>query len=747
MRGAVRKTAGQAARAVLALAAAQASVYAEAGAARETLDAASSVRVVKLTTPPKVDGVLSEGEWGAAASCELRYQTEPGDNAPASERTDVFLAYDREHLYVAFRAFDREPAALRARVARRDDVFLDDHVSVFLDTFDDRRRAYVFHFNPLGVQADGVYTESETQNLTWDGIVESKGAITADGYVIEAAIPFKTLRFQGGKDRRWGLHVRRWIARRSERVSWRPISRDRSGYLIQMGSLAGLEEIYGGRTLDLIPTLTVSANGEREPGAAGAGAARLNNVNRVEPGLTAVYALTPNLSVAAAVNPDFSQVEADAPQISVNQRFPLFFPEKRPFFLEGAEVFRSLHNAAPRIVDTRQIVDPDWGVKLTGKIGKNTVGFLSAADRAPGLRVAPSTPEYGEKARFNIFRYQRDVLSQAALGLFVTDRRFAGSANTLVAVDGRARFLEKHTVAFQFAQTWTGEGGGGATPRASRKGGATYFVYNFAGRTWDWGFSDSHVARDYRPGAGFQSRTGYDRYYSYVGRTHRPKGESWYVSVRPFVVGLLLRDARGRADDSFLDPGLDIKFARGVSLYAYHSNRRDFFAGRGHATSAYVFSYTVDSFKRVSFGGRLEFGTGVNFDPARAEVGRALDNTLRVTLKPNDRINSEFLLLKSSLTARAGGERFFNQEIYRNRTTYQFTRFSALRSILEYDTAERRFGASLLYGYTPRPNTALFVGYSDLLFNGLDPLEGRRAPGLFRQRRTLFAKLSYNFRL
>lgn len=576
--------------------------------------------------------------------------------------------------------------------------------------------------------------------------------MTNDGYVIEAAIPFRTIRFQTSAG--WGLQVQRYIARKDERATWQPLSRDRAGFLIQMGRLTGIEGIYTGRTLDLIPTLTLSANGEREFTSIaldGTGRdARLNNVNRVEPGLTAIYTLTPNLTFSATVNPDFSQVEADVPQVNVNQRFPLFFPERRPFFLEGAEVFRSFYSAAPRLVDTRQIVDPDWGVKLTGKIGRNTIGLLSASDAAPGLRLAPVNENFGRNAQFNIARFQRDIGREATIGAVLTDRRFAGNTNTLLAFDGRIRFGGIHLISFQFANSWTRDApatANGITTTAPRRaGGATYFVYNLAGRKWDFGFSDSHVARNYRPGAGFQRRTGYDRYYSYVGRTFRPEKPSWWVSVRPFVVGLLFRTAQGNVDESFLDPGLDMKFARGISIYTYHSNRRNFFADRSFATCAFVFDFEVNNFRRFAVEGTFESGGGVNFDPARPVRGSARNNRLLVTFRPNNNLNSSLLYLGSRLTSLDGGKRFFNQDIIRNRTTYQLTRFNAVRAIVDYDTAARQFGASILYAYTPRPNTALFVGYSDLLYNGFDPLEERRAAGLFHLRRTLFLKASYNFR-
>lgn len=704
---------------------------------------ANSLILYKTDKPPVIDGVLADGEWNAEAKAALTHQFEPQQLSTATERTEAFLMFDREFLYVAFRAYDSNPSAIRAPVSKRDAVGLDDFVSVWLDTFDDRRRTYAFRFNPLGVQEDGIFTDSDRSDLSWDGILESKGALLPDGYAVEAKIPFKTLRFQINERKTWGLHLFRKIARKNESVSWTVISPDKDSLLIQMGSLGGLDGVYAGRALDLIPTVTVSNNAEREADSTVPGGARLVSRNKIDPGLTAVYTITPNLTLAATVNPDFSQIENDVPQVSVNQRFPLFFPERRPFFQEGAEVFRSFCSAAPRIVDTRQIVDPDWGVKLTGKIGKNTIGFLSASDNAPGLRLAPNDQNFGKNAQFNILRLSRDVFSQSSVGLSVTDRRFAGASNTVGTLDGRIRFGEgRQLFAYQVSYSKTKESDG-----TSRAGGLSYFAYTYEDRKWDFGTTQSGAARNFRAQSGFIRRTGYLRSYGYVGRTFRPKEKSWWVKARPFVVALAFRDQNGNLDESFFDPGVDLEFARGISVYTFFSTRRDNFLGRSYSTRAFLTYFTVNAFKRFAVSGNFTVGSAVNFNPARPETGDLFDSELVVTLRPTTKLNSEFLWLKSSLAATDGsGEELFAQDIYRNRTIYQITLFQSIRSIIDYDTLQRRIGLSLLYAYTPRPNTAVFVGYGDALYNGFDPLSGTRQSGLFRQSRSLFAKFSYNFR-
>jgi hypothetical protein len=425
--------------------------------------------------------------------------------------------------------------------------------------------------------------------------------------------------------------------------------------------------------------------------------------------------------------------------VNVNQRFPLFFPERRPFFLEGDEVFRS--PGALTFVNTRQIVDPDWGLKLTGKIGKNTIGILSASDRAPGLVVAPEHPDFGENASFNILRYQRDVLRDSRVGIFITDRRFAGTRNTVFAVDGQLRFREVNTFGFQLGRSSTRAADG-----LTRPGSATYGWYEHRGRHWRVFLNDLHVTRDYRAQTGFVRRTGFHQNSANIGYEFQPEKKSGWVSVRPYIVPKYLRTDEGLVDESYVDPGFDLKLARGISFYVYHSFHRDSFQGREYPYGFNVAYYTINSFKRVAFDGYVQWGEGVNFDPSNPKVGRAWASETTITLRPTNNLIVSLLHIKSNLQDKDTGGRLFNQDIFRTRMTYQLTRFNAIRAIFDYDTTRRQTGVNLLYAYTPRPNTAFFVGYNDLLFNGIDPLDGTRARGLFRQRYTLFTKLSYNFR-
>src|SRR5205085_2818279 len=304
-----------------------------------------------------------------------------------SEPTEALVGYDAKFIYIAFRAHD-EAGKVRATVAKRDNVFNDDWVGVWLDTFNDGRRAYELIFNPLGVQADAMFTEGVSEDFSVDIVMESKGVVTQDGYTVEIAIPFKSLRYVAGKDKLWGVQFMRTIKRfNNEQSTWEPIARDNSSLLGQEGHITGLEGVSTERTLELIPSLTVSEEGRRVPtitagqlaglNAAGVRAPVdrgrfLNKPMGFDPGVTAKFDLTPTMTLNFTYNPDFAQVEADQTVITANQRFPIFFDEKRPFFLEGKDYFETIISA----VHTRTIVNPQYAVKFTGKRGKETFGVL-----------------------------------------------------------------------------------------------------------------------------------------------------------------------------------------------------------------------------------------------------------------------------------------------------------------------------------------------------------------------------------
>jgi hypothetical protein len=532
------------------------------------------VSVPRFERAPAIDGKLDEEVWKRAAVLKDFYQVNPGDNAAPTYPTRVLLGYDSRNFYVAFHATD-DPSKVQATLAKRDNVLgTDDSVRILLDTFDDKRRAYVLVFNPLGVQQDGVRTEGMGVDFSVDIVMESKGRITEDGFVVEVAVPFKSLRYRAGPGRRWGVQVfRRTEHRNREEDSWMPLSRSDASILGQSGHVTGLEDISTERALELIPSLTLSETGKRvrsvppsviraTPGLTDPGRF-VNEPVKVDPGLTARLGITPNVTLDLALNPDFAQVEADQLVVTTNQRFPIFFAEKRPFFLEGIEIFDTPLAA----VHTRAVVDPDAAVKLTGKRGRNSFGLLFASDNGPGdfvgdERLNPSNFHFLDRnASVGVVRLKRDVGKDSSLGLIATSYDFKSDGrpltsfdlatgdpcaaekslertNRLGGFDGHFRLDKITTLDFQVVGTNTR----GCFFDPARDGdffrtgnGLGYSIaYDVTGRNFGWTLGAEGQTRDYEADLGFTQRVDHNNDYFAFRYSTDPKQKGrltqWEIS-------------------------------------------------------------------------------------------------------------------------------------------------------------------------------------------------------------------------
>ena len=542
---------------------------------------AKPIVMPRFDVAPVIDGKLDDEVWKRAVVLKDFLQVGPGDNIAPSKPTEMMMGYDARTFYVAFHCYD-EPEKVRASVAKRDNVFGEDNVRVFLDTFNDQRRAYVLGFNPLGVQQDGIQTEGSGTDFSVDIVMESKGMITTDGWTLEVAIPFKSLRYEAGKGKLWGLHVWRNIDRFNDEIdSWMPISRDISSQLSQEGHLTGLEGISTERTLEIIPSVTVSETGKRVNALSLAQLAAdptlldpgriLNQPIKAEIGLTAKYGLTPTVTLDLAINPDFAQVEADQTVVTANQRFPIFFDEKRPFFLEGIDIFKT----PIRAVHTRAVVDPDLAVKLSGKSGRNTFGLLLASDNAPGnfneeerhSGAFPAIQRFVDKnAYIGILRLKRDIGTGSNIGLLFTSYNFIEKHNQLGGIDGRFKISKQKTFSFQVLASTSrrcfsepaldthrpGPSDGcfvGYDPTAGNpnrpgqtrsyyrtgRGLAYNFSYNRGGRHFYYGFNGNGQTQDYRADVGFTRRlnTNFEGGYAGYHSEQKPKARliSWNVNA------------------------------------------------------------------------------------------------------------------------------------------------------------------------------------------------------------------------
>lgn len=741
------------------------------------------VNIPRFDVAPVIDGKLDDEIWKKAAVFDNFVQIEPGDNIAPSKQTIAYVGYDEKNLYVGFHAFD-DPSLLRATVARRDDVFSDDNVRVTLDTFNDQRRAYVFFFNPFGIQADAILSDGQQQqggpDFSVDVVMESKGVLLSDGYSVEVKIPFKSLRYAAGKGKFWGFNVGRRIPRlNNENDSWMPIERNISS-LRQIGKITGLDDIKSERNLEIIPSITLSESGERiEDTRLPLGSRILNYPVKQEIGVSVKFQLTPNVTFDGAINPDFAEVEADAPVVRANERFPIFFPEKRPFFLEGIDYFRT----PLQVVNTRNIADPDVALKLTGKTGRNTFGFLSAVDRFN---------ESDSKAYIGVMRLKRDFGVQSYLGMVATTYHFGSKRhNNLLGFDGKYQFTPEKVFDFQVV---------GANSRRDfydpnvdaeeyRAGnGIAYQAnYDYTGKNRGFRIGVNGRSRDYRADVGFTRRT----------NTHGVSG-GWRIGTEPdpkkTLIGLTTRtffnvsvDEKGRLQQfrtSFntewnfqkelrIETGTDFEFSR---IY------EDEFGARRNASQQGIFfgesfrkanQFTVDGEIEKTFSKRLSAGAGFgvttnafDFDfgaseryprvsPAALAGSSQLDPGpglsfaygLGVELQPSEPWNIELRYTRDKLRRNDTKRTAFDANIYSLRSTYQFTRFTFARVRMDFETIDGSVNSQLLFGWSPNPGTAVYVGYNDNSnYRAFNAFRNQFDEGFRRDGRTFFLRMSYLFR-
>lgn len=511
--------------------------------------------------PDGVGGVGGIGGVGLRVT-DFR-QREPGDGVPASQETTAYVSYDDANLYVIFVCTD-DPTKVRARIAKREQFSADDGVLVYLDTFHDRQRAYLFGANPLGVQLDGLVTEGQSDDYSFDAVWHSEGRLTATGYVVRLAIPFRSLRFPGTSEQRWGIALARLIRRNNEKAYWPALTKRVPGFVPQFGVAEGLRDISPGRNIQFAPYTTVADARFLDRNGPAFRTAREGRV-----GVDAKVVLRDAFTLDATVNPDFSQVESDDPQVTANQRFEVFFPELRPFFIENAGYFVTPVN----LFFSRRVADPGGGLRLTGKSGRWAVGAIAIDDRAPG-QVAPTHPLHGRRAGIGAIRVQRGLAQESAVGLLVTDRELAGSSNRVYAADGRVKVGRNWVITGQLMESETRELDG------TRRSGPGYLAgLQRKGRHFGYQGSYLDLAAGFDAPLGFLTRVDVretEHKWEYRGR---PDG--LVTEYGPNLKVLLNWDRRGRLQDRAVEASGTVALKRATRLELAHAVAFELFDDRG----------------------------------------------------------------------------------------------------------------------------------------------------------------------
>ncbi len=721
------------------------------------------VTPTRTDTPPVIDGVLDDKVWTNAARLGDFTQQAPVDGAPATEATDVYIAYDSENLYFGFHAHYENPEIMRANRVERDRAMQDDLMTVYFDTFLDQQRGYDFDVNGYGVQGDGVIASGGGRggggrgggwgggpipraDRSWNTLFDTASRIVEDGFTAEMAIPFKSLRYPGppeGEPHRWGFQLVREVkGKDQENQVWAPMSRDETSFFAQMGILEGMTDISTSRNLEFLPTLTAIQYGELDPTLP----EFVNQSTDPDAGLNVKYGITSDLTADFTVNPDFSQIESDRPQIEVNQRFPLFYSELRPFFVEGAEIFRI--QAPVTVVHTRTIVDPDYGAKLSGQVGRFSVGVLTANDQAAGRLDDPADAGFGKTAQTFIARARYDLYAESNLGVIFTGRELLDSHSRTLGFDGNFRLSP--TISTRFSAIGSSNQG-----RGEMEAGGHLVVAGLrrSGRHLGFGLSGYEISREFDTAVGFVRRNDTRRLDGNLGYQFRP--ESWIINWGPSISYGQNYDFDGVLHDETRSARMNFNFARSISVFSNVSWDMERFGGTDFEKQGFFVRGNVNTNRRYSFGADFSMREEIYYlGPYLGEqVGYGVDATIR----PLDSVQSSLSFERRRFTDPANNDdEVFDVRIFRATTNIQFTDRLGMRNISEFDSEGRTIDFNILFNYRVNAGTVFYVGYDDH-FQQADLIEDDRdgdgieeqiffATGQRRTNRAFFLKMQYLLR-
>ena len=719
------------------------------------LTAAARISVPHVDRASQIEDYLPESPIGRDAEITGFRQRSPGDGVESTRETRVYLSYDDANLYVVFVCFD-DPDRVRANMAKREEISKDDRVAVYLDTFLDRQRAYVFAANPLGIQEDGLIAEGQDDDFEFDTLWSSEGRLTEDGFVVWMAIPFKSLRFDGRPLQQWGIALQREITHTDEDTYWPYVTDRVDEFVGQFAVLEGLEGVSPGRNMQVVPYTTFARARVLEKKPAG-----YLIEQDFQAGADAKFVLRDAFALDVTANPDFSQVESDDPQVTVNKRFEVFFPEKRPFFLESATYFET---PIQDLFFSRRIVDPQFGTRLTGRTGAWTIGGLVADDRAPGLLGDADEPEFGRNALNGVLRVRRE-LGRSHVGILATTRRVENvSSSDMVSFDTRLRLNSNWSFRGQAAGSYMDR-----FDEAGEPGSAYLARLGYSGRSLTLSTSYEDFSPEFDTELGAIERNDFRKASQYVSYRWWPESER-LLSFGPSFTASANKNHEGRLEDWYLGGDFVFEFGGQTEVTLAHAEQYEFFLrGFRHRSSSVTVSSGYLSW--LYLWAWVDVGSEINYSPPSGLdpfLANATDAAASISFRPTQRFLLEGTYLYSWLGVRDDPRSptstqtpsIFNNHLFRTKINYQFTKALSVRAILDYYTLlpntelidevrYKRVRGDVLMTYLVNPWTAVHVGYTDQLENQmLDSLSQRvvrtNIPNVSTARQ-FFAKVSYLF--
>ena len=716
------------------------------------------LRVPRVSRAPKLADFANGTPREAEVSVSVFRQFDPHDGEPASLPTVAYLSYDDKNLYVGWICKD-DPDKIYARMAPRKQIDLDDRVTINIDTFADHKHAYWFDVNPYGIQYDGRTTDGIGDDPSWEGLWYSEGKITEDGYVVLETIPFKSLRFPRAAKQTWYICLARFINRNSELSIWPFVSH--AGLPQFVGQFAPIEiegDISPGRNVQFIPYALGSMDNYLDP------AAGFQQQGEHHAGLDAKAVIHDALTLDMALNPDFSEIGTDDPKVQVNQRYEVIFPERRPFFLENASIF----SLPEQLFFSRRIVNPQFGVKLTGSLGRWSLGGLAADDRAPGEVLLQGQTGHGDRAFDGVFRVEREFGHQSHVGLFLAGTKFGETYNRVGSVDLRYVLPHNWTMAGQATTTQTKDSSG---QRAAGPG------YILSLRKTNNHVSFHSFYTDRSPGLnstlGYIDRTDIRSWASYGQYLWKPKASKAVMAFGPTMFGELIYDHEKRLQNWSLEPGFQISLPKLTTLGVTYEQEYEYFKGSGFRRQVTDFTLMTSWFKWLDMKAEYLHGTRPNYFPG-ADLAPFLGNgdsaSATIVLHPEKHLRLDEIYYYTRLATRADtraagtvpGQVIFTNHLIRSKINYQFTPATSFNAILDYyatlpnnalvaSTYSKQADTTLLFTYLPHPGTAFYIGYADTFqnvdysANHVPPYSITQLPGTSTDRQ-LFMKISYLLR-
>jgi hypothetical protein len=699
------------------------------------------LELTRTAKPPTIDGLLDDEAWRGeplALSEWLTYNPLNGDHM--AQETQVRVTYDDRFLYFAFHCLDPEPDRVRSTISRRDNMFGDDWVGFSLDSVGNGQSAYDHFINPAGIQGDILTTPSAGEQTAPDWVWDSAGRRTPTGYDVEMRLPLTSIRFKSGAEVRMGVLFWRRVSRLGMSASWPTVPAGRS--FLDRHAVMVLHDLKRPLTLEVAPSATYSNRQVRTtPTAFGP------SESDPDAGLSVKYGLTSSVTVEGTINPDFSQVESDAFQVEVNQRFPLFFSEKRPFFMEGMGSFELAGVGGDAVmrtaVHTRRIADPFWGMKTTGTTGRVGFGILAAGDEAPGRALdGEVNPFLGSRRDFYVARGQYSLGQSNYVGGIVTDTEFATGHNRVAGADVSLR-LGRHNTSATFLATGTRSPDG----RESKDGLGGQATYSFETQRVVFITQMEHYDRGFQMDTAFLNQVGVTQGWTFVAPSFYPdaKKHPWFKRVVPFVFARYGKDRIQEGWPWVVVSGVRMHFTRQGFFRIDGAIGDEAWVGRTFRTSQLRLFGDLQLTRWLTLHGRTFVGRSLFYDEVDPYLGRSRSYWGEVDLQPSARVNQTVSFTREEFDRESDGARVYRVNIVNTRSTFQINRYVSLRAIVQYDSSRRQVLTDFLASWELLPGTVAYAGYGSLVerqdWDGTRLMPGT---GAYRtSRRGLFFKASY----